>query len=464
MKFSLLVLAASLASALVLPNLNAFDTNAIFAIAEEPQIPIEETVVPEAQDKPAPLVQVKNFLPNRYIVVLKQGYLAEEYDAHHVWVNGLKDTFKKTLAGSGIYKKLDKLLADSLESFTIGSLVGYSGLLPPAILDMVRLNPMVEFVEQDSTMYVNEFDVQKEAPWGLARVSKRELDTPAVDYLYDNEGGKGVTAYIIDTGIKTEHPDFEGRATWGDAIAFPKLRVDAHGHGSHVAGTIGSKTYGIAKQVDLVAIGVMNLLGSGTTSDIIKGVEFAVKEHRAKISAKAKGYKGATVNMLIGGGISEALDLAVNAGTSSGLHIAVAAGNENQDACEVSPARASGPITVGATDNADAKASFSNFGKCVDIQAPGVDILSVGIWSDTMTMSGTSMAAPHITGLLSYYLSLQPELGSEFSADGLVTPAELKSRLIKFGTKNVVSGLDKESPNVLAFNGAGGNITEFWAH
>lgn len=165
--------------------------------------------------------------------------------------------------------------------------------------------------------------------------------------------------------------------------------------------------------------------------------------------------------MLIGGGASDALDLAVNAGINAGLHIAVAAGNEDQDACEVSPARALGPITVGATDNADGKASFSNWGSCVDIQAPGVDILSVGIWLDTMVMSGTSMAAPHITGLLSYYLSLQPDLSSEFST-GLVSPQELKRRLIRYGTKNVVSGLDAASPNVLAFNGAGGNITDFW--
>lgn len=453
-----------MASALVVPNLNNFNIDSIFGLTTQPQVAISNEHSPANSAVSAPIIKTNEPLPNRYIVVLKSGYSAEEYDAHREWVTAqLTVMAKRNLDAKGFLDNVEDMINGALDFFSIHEFVGYSGFLPPALLDLVKENPLVQFVEQDSVMHVNEYEVQPEAPWGLARVSQRELNTPAVDYLFDNDGGNGVTAYIIDTGIKTEHPDFEGRAMWGDAIAFPKLKVDAHGHGSHVAGTIGSKTYGIAKKVDLVAIGVMNLLGSGTTSDIIKGVEFAVNEHKSKISNKTKGYKGATVNMLIGGGISEALDLAVNAGTNAGLHIAVAAGNENNDACEVSPARASGPITVGATDNADNKASFSNWGNCVDIQAPGVDILSVGIWSDTATMSGTSMAAPHITGLLSYYLSLQPGLGSEFSAESLLPPAELKKRLIKFGTTNVVKGLDAASPNVLAFNGAGGDISKFWS-
>lgn len=454
---------ASVASALVVPNLNNFDIDSVFGLTNQPQVPISNEVSPGTPEVAAPIIKTNEPVSNRYIVVLKSGYSAEEYDAHRDWVTvQLSAMAKRELDAKGFLDNVEEMISGSLDFFSIHELVGYSGFLPPALLDLVRENPLVQFVEQDSVMHINEYDVQEEAPWGLARVSQRELKTSAVDYLFDDEGGKGVTSYIIDTGIKTEHPDFEGRAVWGDAIAFPKLRVDAHGHGSHVAGTIGSKTYGIAKKVDLVAVGVMNLLGSGTTSDIIKGVEFAVNEHRAKISAKTKGYKGATVNMLIGGGASEALDLAVNAGTNAGLHIAVAAGNEDNDACEGSPSRAKGPITVGATDNADNKASFSNWGRCVDIQAPGVDILSVGIWSDNATMSGTSMAAPHITGLLSYYLSLQPEVDSEFAGENLVTPAELKKRLIKFGTANVVKGLDAASPNVLAYNGAGGDISKFW--
>lgn len=441
MKLHIIALLATNAAALVIPEL--FNINNLFGHNAVPQI--ANSAAPErhaSQDK----------IPGKYIVVLKDGLSTEEIAGHEEWVNSWFTTMKRDQEVAQ--------LPDALDFFHIDSLHGYVGYIPEALLKIVQLNSLVKFVEQDSYMHINEFDVQKEAPWGLARVSQREL-SPVTDYLYDNEGGKGVTAYIIDTGIKTDHPDFEDRASWGESIAFPNLRLDAHGHGSHVAGTIGSKTYGIAKQVDLVAVGVMNVLGSGTTSDIIKGVEFVVKAHQEKVNTRAKGYKGSTVNMSIGGGASEALDLAVNAGSKAGLHIAVAAGNEDQDACDVSPARASGPITVGAVDNADWKALFSNWGKCVDVQAPGVDILSVGIWLETATMSGTSMAAPHVTGLLSYFLSFQPGIGSEFATE-LVTPVDLKRRFIKYGTTGVINGLDAASPNILAFNGAGANITDFW--
>lgn len=463
MRFSLVIpLLAAHASALVVPNLGLLDffktpETAPEAPGTEPQFHI--------MNGQAPLVATTNPVANKYIVVFKDGYSDEDIANHMLWAAMQLSTLtKRQMELEGLLEDTALWMRSTLELFSIHSLQGYMGYLPPVLLELVQKNPMVAFVEKDSIMHINEFDVQKTAPWGLARVSQRQLAPPSTDYFYDNDGGKGVTAYVIDTGIKTDHPDFEGRAVWGDAVAFPKLRVDAHGHGSHVAGTIGSKTYGIAKQVNLVAVGVMNLLGSGTTSDIIKGVEFAVKDHQGKVSAKKKGYKGATVNMSIGGGVSEALDLAVNAATKAGLHVAVAAGNENQDACQVSPARASGPITVGATDNADLKADFSNWGKCVDIHAPGVDILSVGIWLDTQTMSGTSMASPHVCGLLSYLLSLQPDLGSEFSAAKLITPAEMKRRFVKFGTKGVLKGLDRSTVNILAYNGAGGDLTDFWGY
>lgn len=341
--------------------------------------------------------------------------------------------------------------------FSVHDLKGLTCYLNDAMLAVVRQLPFVEFVEQDAVVHVNDVAAQPDAPWGLARLSQRSK--PALLYLYDSDGGLGVTAYVIDTGIKTAHADFEGRASWGAAIAFPQLPVDAHGHGSHVAGTIGSKTYGVAKKAQLVAVGVMSPLGTGSTSDIIKGLEFVVNDHRGNVGKK-KGYKGATVNMSIGGGESDALDLAVNAAVAAGLHVAVAAGNEDQDACSSSPARASGPITVGAVDVNNAKALFSNWGRCVDILAPGVDILSVGIWSDTATMSGTSMALPHVAGLLTYFLSLAPGQDLEF-ATALVKPDEMKKRLIKYGTRGVIAGLDAATPNVLGYNGAGSR--DFWA-
>lgn len=394
-------------------------------------------------DKVAPVIndKVSNFIPNKYIVVLEPEISVDDLNSHKNW---LKD------------------LGDELNFFNIHSLAGYTGYFTEEAIKKVQRDSRVKFIERDAVMRVNEFDIQKDAPWGLARVSHRENSAPDSRYLFDNEGGLGVTAYVIDTGIKVEHPDFEGRAVWGEAIAFPKLKVDGHGHGTHCAGIIGSKHYGIAKKVDLVAVGVMNLLGSGTTSDIIKGVEFVVNDHQEKLRANKKGFKGSVVNMSIGGGISEALDLAVNAGTQAGLHIAVAAGNDNEDACEYSPARAVGPISVGASNVEDFKASFSNWGRCVDIFAPGEDILSTFTWSDTVSMSGTSMASPHIAGLLAYYLSLQPDSASEYSSGSIISPLVLKQKFIKYGTKGVLQGLDAASPNILAFNGAGANLTDFW--
>ncbi|KAK6198633.1 peptidase S8/S53 domain-containing protein [Scheffersomyces amazonensis] len=391
-------------------------------------------------------------IPNKYIVVYKDDLSTEDKQIHQLWIQNQFTTMVQTNGLS------NKATLDFFDLINTG-FSGYVGYLTEDLVKLIEKDPKVKFIEQDSVFNINEFDIQKDVTWGLSRISHRDL-SPKLDYLYDNEGGKGVTAYVIDTGIKIEHEEFEGRATWGSAVAFPNLKVDGHGHGTHCAGTIGSKTYGIAKNVELVAVAVMNFLGAGSTSDIIKGLEFAVLDHQNNVKTK-KGFKGSTVNMSIGGGISEALDLAANAATKAGLHVAVAAGNDNADASEFSPARASGPITVGATDENDVKAEFSNWGSSVDIFAPGVNIESTYIWSETTLMSGTSMATPHITGLLSYYLSLYPETTSEYSKAPL-TPETLKKNLIKYGSKGIITGLDSASPNVLAYNGGGQDISDFW--
>lgn len=458
---TLLTLAcATVASSLVIPSLDQLVSFEKLLVAQPPSgasVPNAGQAVLQRPEV-APLIShasVDMVIADRYIVVFHDDVDAAEVENHRLW---LQTEISLLISTGGITEHRFKL---SPEFFLMQGLAGYVGYFSADLVEQLQNSPQVRFIEKDSVVKVSEFDIQKDAPWGLSRVSHRKLE-PTTDYLYDNDGGEGVTAYVIDTGIKVEHEQFEGRATWGEAVAFPKLKIDGHGHGTHCAGIIGSRDYGIAKKVDLVAVGVMNLLGSGTTSDIIKGMEFVVNDHKTKVHANKKGFKGSTVNMSIGGGILEALDLAVNAGTNAGLHISVAAGNENQDACNVSPARAAGPITVGASDNADNKADFSNWGLCVDVFAPGVDILLTFIWGDTVVQSGTSMASPHVAGLLSYYLSLQPELGSEFSSGKVLDPLDLKARLLKYGTKGVIKGLDGASPNVLVYNGAGANLTHFW--
>lgn len=412
---------------------------------------------PTFEEYKANLINLNKVVPHHYIVIFNEDLSQSQVEQYTQW---LQVEYNNMLTIVDAAPKEVQVLK-KLEFFNVeGFFRGFTGFFTADVISKIKNDPHVKLVEQDAIFKTNEFDIQKDAPWGISRVSHRENEEER-KYFYDNDGGKGVTAYVIDTGIKVEHEEFEGRAQWGDAIAFPKIKIDGHGHGTHCAGIIGAKTYGIAKQVDLVAVGVMNLLGSGTTSDIIKGVEYVVNRHQEDVKSRKPGFKGSVVNMSIGGGVSEALDLAVNAAVKAGLHVAVAAGNDDADACQYSPARAVGPITVGASNIGDAKASFSNWGQCVDVFAPGEAIESTFIYSDSAEMSGTSMASPHIAGLLSYFLSLQPEQSSEYFT-GLIEPAALKMKLIKYGTKGVLTGLDATTPNILAYNGAGGNLTDFW--
>lgn len=422
----------------------------------------------------APVVNAestRDIIPHRYIIVFKNGVTADEISFHQEWV---ALTHTNSLAGldkqDPFFESTKDIKAEGgiINSFDIGNILsGYTGYFVDSTIDLIRKNPLVAFVEKDSMVYANEFDIQKGAPWGLSRVSHREpLSLGSFDrYLYNDDAGEGVTSYVIDTGVNIKHVEFGGRAKWGKTIPQGDADEDGNGHGTHCAGTIGSEDYGVAKKVNIVAVKVLRSNGSGTMSDVVKGVEFAAKSHQDAVKAGKKGFKGSTANMSLGGGKSPALDLAVNAAVKTGLHFAVAAGNENQDACNTSPASAENAITVGASTISDARAYFSNYGKCVDIFAPGLNILSTYIGSDSATayLSGTSMASPHIAGLLSYYVSLQPGAESEFfvAGDG-VSPNQLKKNLIAYGTKDVLSDIPADTPNILAFNGAGGNLTDFW--
>lgn len=424
----------------------------------------------------APLVgtdAAREKIPHKYMVVLKPGLSAQEVQFHHEWIAGehaqslgqIDHTHSFWTALAEHHSTLKK--GGVLHSFEINDVVGYSGFFLDTTVELLRHSPFVQFVEQDSVVRASEFEIQKGAPWGLARVSHRQpLSLNSFNqYLYDTDGGKGVTAYVVDTGVHVSHEEFGGRATWGATIPDGDADDDNNGHGTHCAGTIGSSLYGLAKNADIVAVKVLRSNGSGTMSDVVKGVEFAAKSHQDAVKKGKKGFKGSTANMSLGGGKSPALDLAVNAAVKAGLHFAVAAGNENQDACNTSPAAAENAITVGASTISDARAYFSNYGKCVDIFAPGLNILSTYIGSNTATatLSGTSMASPHICGLLSYYLSLQPGADSEFFAAGDgVSPTQLKKNLIHFGSKGILTDIPEDTPNILAFNGAGHNLTEFW--
>ena len=289
----------------------------------------------------------------------------------------------------------------------------------------------------------------------MARISHRDsLSFGSFNkYLYAEDGGEGVDAYVIDTGTNTEHADFEGRANWGKTIPQGDADEDGNGHGTHCSGTIAGKKYGVAKKANVYAVKVLRSNGSGTMSDVVKGVEWAAEAHIKKSKAakegKAKGFKGSVANMSLGGGSSRTLDLAVNAAVDAGIHFAVAAGNDNADACNYSPAAAENAVTVGASTLGDERAYFSNYGKCTDIFAPGLNILSTWIGSKyaVNTISGTSMASPHIAGLLAYYVSLQPKSDSAYAV-AEITPKKLKEALITVATQGVLTDVPSDTPNV----------------
>jgi cerevisin len=298
--------------------------------------------------------------------------------------------------------------------------------------------------------------VQKNAPWGLARISHRNSLSFGTfnKYLYAADGGKGVDVYVIDTGVNIEHVDFGGRASWGKTVPEGDEDVDGNGHGTHCSGTIAGEKYGVAKKANIHAVKVLKSNGAGTMSDVVKGVEWATLRHNknvkeAKQGKGKKGFKGSAANMSLGGGKSPTLDLAVNAAVDAGIHFAVAAGNDNANSCSYSPAAAENAITVGASTLADERAYFSNYGECNDIFAPGLNILSAWIGSKyaANTISGTSMASPHIAGLLAYFLSLQPSVDSAFAV-AEITPKRMKENMISIATLGALTDVPSDTPNV----------------
>ncbi len=312
------------------------------------------------------------------------------------------------------------------------ALKGFSATLSRAALDAVRSADGVKYVEADGRVHLAGKQINPPS-WGLDRVDQRSLPLNT-KYKYANGGGSGVHAYIIDTGIRFTHTDFGGRATSGFDAVDGGSADDCNGHGTHVSGTVGGSTYGVAKSVSLVGVRVLDCGGSGTWDGVIAGVDWVTANHSGPSVA----------NMSIQGGKMQSVNDAITNSINSGVVYAVAAANFSDDACAYSPASTPLAITVGATTIGDARASFSNYGTCLDLFAPGENITSDWYSSDTATntISGTSMASPHVAGVAALYLSKNPG----------ATTTQVRDAIVDNATVGKVTDTGTGSPNKLLFS------------
>jgi subtilisin family serine protease len=298
-------------------------------------------------------------------------------------------------------------------------------------ISQIAADPQVAFVQQDGSKRVSPQDAdQIDATWGLDRSDQRDL--PLDGEYSPGATGAGVHVYVLDTGLDLDHAEYAERLGEGFASR-GGVPEDDNGHGTHVAGTVGGTTFGIAKAVTLHPVKVLTN-GTGSDSDVIRGIDF-VTQH-----VIANGWPAAA-NMSLGGGVSPALDRAVCASIAAGVSYAVAAGNDNEDACDSSPARVAQALGTGATNRNDARAFFSNRGPCVDVFAPGQDIVSAARGGGSRTLSGTSMASPHVAGVSALCLARNP--GS--------SPADVRACVLEVATEDRLSGIGAGSPDLLLY-------------
>ncbi|GHI92763.1 hypothetical protein TPA0905_22340 [Streptomyces olivaceus] len=349
----------------------------------------------------------------------------------------VKDSYLVTLekgaglkAASGAGKDLVEEYGGTVRRTFGSALNGYSATLSATEARRLAADPAVASVEQDQRVRLAD-TTQSNAPWGLDRIDQTSLPLSGT-YTYPDSAGEGVTAYVIDTGVRVTHQEISDRVSYGyDAVDGDTTASDGNGHGTHVATTIAGTTYGVAKKAEVVAVRVLDNNGSGTTAGVIAGIDWVTANHSGPSVA----------NLSLGGGASTTLDNAVRASIASGVTYAVAAGNSAANASSYSPARVTEALTVGATTNTDARASYSNYGAVLDLFAPGSSITAGWNTGDTATntISGTSMATPHVAGAAAVYLA----------GHSSATPAQVSTALVDGATADKVTGPGTGSPNRL---------------
>ncbi|KAF7879206.1 hypothetical protein EAF04_000404 [Stromatinia cepivora] len=363
----------------------------------------------------------KEIVADSYIVVYNTDITAEVTASHVDFVNSIVAKRDNAVSVGATYK--------------IKDFAGYHISADEATIVEIANKPEVAYIEKDQKVYASTLTTQTGATWGLGRISHRAKSTTS--YIYDSTTGSGTTVYVVDTGVYAAHSQFGGRASMGANFISGSANTDENGHGTHCSGTIAGSTYGVAKAAKIVGVKVLDSAGSGTTAGVISGIQWVATNHVAK----------SVLSMSLGGGLSTSLNSAVTSTVASGVTVVVAAGNDNANAANTSPASTPDAITVGAIDTSDARASFSNYGAVLDVFAPGVNVLSswIGSTSATNTISGTSMATPHVAGLAAYLIALE----------GLSTPAAVAARIKALATSGSITNAGSGSPNLIAYNGDG---------
>jgi len=363
----------------------------------------------------APVItpQGAQLIPGKFIVKLKPEATKENLEEAKALISGTPD-----------------------HEFDFSGFTGFSGAISPSAIKKLQALDAVEYIHQDAQVHTQEYITQTSAPWGLGRLANTAKGSTT--YKYDSSAGEGTCSYVIDTGIEVDHPEFEGRAEWLENFTGDGQDFDGYGHGTHVAGTIGSVSYGIAKKTKLYAVKVLDSGGSGTYAGVIAGINYVATDSQTRACPK-----GSVANMSLGGGKSQPVNDAVAAAVAAGVFFAIAAGNSNANAANYSPASEPSAFTVGASDINDVRASFSNYGALVDAFAPGVNVLSTWTGHSTNTISGTSMATPHVAGLAAYLLGFED-----------LTTATVGARIVQLSSKGILTSIPSGTINALVFNGA----------